>query len=149
MSAFALNGDDGERYFANSFERFVAAATARIINCCRPSGAISTSSAAAVVPPPACAPVTPTQPPEVRAFDEHFIPPDPGPVMGGDPLLTMAWMSAAGMPIFLMIVVIAWPTAPQALVAAAAIVFVLGVAVLLWRMPNRRTPGDDDTGAVV
>jgi hypothetical protein len=35
---------------------------------------------AAVVPPPACAPVTPAQPPEVRAFDEHFIPPDPPPM---------------------------------------------------------------------
>ena len=23
--------------------------------------------------------------------EEHFVPPDPGPVLGGDPLLTMAW----------------------------------------------------------
>jgi hypothetical protein len=26
---------------------------------------------------------------------------------------------------------------------------VLGVGVLLWRMPNRRDPEDDDTGAIV
>jgi hypothetical protein len=38
-------------YFANSLERRVAAATARVNSDCRPSGPISTSSAAAVVPP--------------------------------------------------------------------------------------------------
>ena len=38
-------------YFANSFERRVAAATARIMSGCMPSSAISTASAAAVVPP--------------------------------------------------------------------------------------------------
>ena len=47
-----FRGDDGESYyFANSFERRVAAATARIISDCMPSGPIKTSSAAAVVPP--------------------------------------------------------------------------------------------------
>jgi hypothetical protein len=81
--------------------------------------------------------------------EEHFVPPDPGPVLGGDPLLTMAWFAAAGMPIFLLIVLIAWPQAPAALVQAAGVVFVLGVGVLLWRMPNRRDPEDDDTGAIV
>ena len=30
-----------------------------------------------------------------------------------------------------------------------AVVFVLGVGVLVWRMPHRRDPDDDDTGAVV
>lgn len=80
---------------------------------------------------------------------EHFVPPDPGPVLGGDPLLTMAWIAAVGMPLFLLVVVIAWPAAPPALIQAAGVVFVLGVAVLLWRMPNRRDPEDDDTGAVV
>ena len=39
--------------------------------------------------------------------EEHFVPPDPGPVLGGDPLLTMAWCAAAGMPIFLLIVLVA------------------------------------------
>ena len=38
-------------YFASSFDRFVAAATARIISGCMPPSPISTSSAAAVVPP--------------------------------------------------------------------------------------------------
>ena len=45
-------GIDGrENYFASSFERRVAAATARVSSDCMPSGPISTSSAAAVVPP--------------------------------------------------------------------------------------------------
>ena len=38
--------------------------------------------------------------------EEHFVPPDPGPVLGGDPLLTMAWCAAAGVPIFLLIVLV-------------------------------------------
>ncbi|MDC7121779.1 hypothetical protein OMK64_09535 [Cellulomonas fimi] len=81
--------------------------------------------------------------------EEHFVPPDPGPVLGGDPLLTMAWIAAAGMPVFLLVVVLVWRDAPSAIVQAAAAVFVIGVAVLVWRMPHRRDPEDDDTGAVV
>lgn len=81
--------------------------------------------------------------------EEHFVPPDPGPVLGGDPLLTMAWCAAAGVPIFLLVVLVVWRDAPPALVQAAAALFVVGVGVLLWRMPHRRDPDDDDTGAVV
>lgn len=81
--------------------------------------------------------------------EEHFEPPDPGPVLGGDPLLTMAWFAAAGMPVFLLVVLVAWRDAPSALVQAAAVVFVIGVAVLVWRMPHRRDPEDHDNGAVV
>ncbi|WP_019136955.1 hypothetical protein [Cellulomonas massiliensis] len=80
---------------------------------------------------------------------EHFVPPDPGPVLGGDPLLTMAWLAVAGMPVFLLVVLIAWRGAPSALVQAACVVFLLGVAVLVWRMPTHRDPSDDDTGAQV
>ncbi|WP_315096191.1 hypothetical protein [uncultured Cellulomonas sp.] len=81
--------------------------------------------------------------------DEHFVPPDPGPVLGGDPLLTMAWFAAAGVPVFLLVVLVAWRDAPPLLLQVAAAVFVIGVALLVWRMPHRRDPDDDDTGAVV
>jgi hypothetical protein len=82
--------------------------------------------------------------------EEHFEPPDPGPVLGGDPLLTMAWFAAVGMPIFFFILLIAWRDAPTVLVEAAGVVFALGVAVLVWRMPNhRRDDSDDNHGAVV
>ena len=108
----------------------------------------------------------PSTPPELRGRDwdgtsqiddaeavvdaeEHFVPPDPGPVLGGDPLLTMAWCAAAGVPVFLLVVLVAWRDAPPVLLQAAAALFVVGVGVLVWRMPHRRDPDDDDTGAVV
>ena len=58
-------------------------------------------------------------------------------------------LAPAGVPIFLLIVLVVWRDAPPALVQAAAALFVVGVGVLLWRMPHRRDPDDDDTGAVV
>ncbi|GAA3820317.1 hypothetical protein [Cellulomonas soli] len=80
---------------------------------------------------------------------EHFVPPDPGPVLGGDPLLTMAWLAVTAPALLLLVVAVAWRSAPTAVLQAAGLVFVLGVAVLVWRMPHRRDPSDDDTGAVV
>jgi len=80
---------------------------------------------------------------------EHFVPPDPGPVFAGDPLLTMAWLGAAGIPIALLVVVIAWRAAPPVLLQAAGIVFALCCVLLVRRMPHRRDEADDDPGAVV
>lgn len=81
---------------------------------------------------------------------EHFRPPDPGPVLGGDPLLTMAWLAVTGMPLLWLVVVVAWRGAPSAVLQASAAVFVLGVALLVWRMPQRRDDDHDDSdGAVV
>lgn len=82
---------------------------------------------------------------------EHFRAPDPGPVLGGDPLLTMAWLAVVGMPLLALVVVIAWRDAPSVLLQASGVVFLLGLGVLLWRMPRRRedVPHDPDDGAVV
>ncbi|QZN87133.1 hypothetical protein [Cellulomonas sp. C5510] len=81
---------------------------------------------------------------------EHFVPPDPGPVLGGDPLLTMAWLAVGGMPLLWLVVLLGWRGAPAALVQASVAVFLLGVVVLLWRMPHRRDDDHDDAdGAVV
>ena len=74
---------------------------------------------------------------------EHFVPPEPGPVLGGDPLLTMAWLGAAGIPIALLVVLIVWRDAPVVLMQAAGVVFVLSCLLLVWRMPHHR---DDDRG---
>ncbi|WNB84459.1 hypothetical protein [Cellulomonas sp. ATA003] len=79
---------------------------------------------------------------------DHFVPPDPGPVLGGDPLLTMAWLGAAGVPILLLITLVAWQDAPTALLQAAGVVFLASCALLVWRMPHRRDD-DDGPGAVV
>lgn len=79
---------------------------------------------------------------------DHFVPPDPGPVLGGDPLLTMAWLGAAGVPIFLLVALVAWQDAPTVLLQAAGVVFLASCGLLVWRMPNRRDD-DDGPGAVV
>ncbi|MFB9954064.1 hypothetical protein [Cellulomonas denverensis] len=85
---------------------------------------------------------------------EHFVPPPAPPVFGGDPLLTVAWLAVAGMPLFWLVVVIAWKDAPATVMQASGIVFLAGLAVLFWRMPHRRggpdgEGDDDDDGAVV
>jgi hypothetical protein len=81
---------------------------------------------------------------------EHFAPPEPGPVLGGDPLLTMAWFAVAGMPIVWLVVLIAWRDAPAVIMQASVVVFVLGIVALIWRMPHRRDDRHDDSdGAVV
>jgi hypothetical protein len=80
---------------------------------------------------------------------DHFIPPEPGPVLGGDPLLTMAWLGAAGIPIGLLVVLIVWRDAPVVLMQAAGVVFLLSCGLLIWRMPHRRDDDHSGPGAVV
>ncbi|OZB50624.1 MAG: hypothetical protein B7X40_01670, partial [Cellulomonas sp. 14-74-6] len=62
---------------------------------------------------------------------EHFVPPDPGPVLGGDPLLTLAWTATIGVPVLFVVLVLAWPDAPGWVLAVAAAVFAAGLAVLV------------------
>ncbi|QTE28361.1 hypothetical protein [Pengzhenrongella sicca] len=79
---------------------------------------------------------------------EHYVPPDPGPIFGGDPLLTMAWIGAAGIPVALLVVIIVWRDAPTILLQAAGVVFALCCMLLAWRLPHSRD-GADGPGAVV
>lgn len=99
-------------------------------------------------------PVTPA----VEALEEaetHFTPPEPEPLLSDkDPLLTMAWIAVAGIPILALVSVIVVAAIPTfsipALVGQVALgLFVAGLGVLLWRMPHHRDPEDDDPGAVV
>ncbi|MBL0886578.1 hypothetical protein [Myceligenerans indicum] len=96
--------------------------------------------------------------PEVEALEEaesHFTPPEPEPLLSDkDPLLTMAWIAVAGIPVLALLSVIAVAAIPAlhipALVGQVALgLFVAGLGVLLWRMPHHRDPEDDDPGAVV
>lgn len=80
---------------------------------------------------------------------EHFVPPDPGPVFGGDPLLTMAWLGAAGIPLAMLVMVVVWRHPPVVLLQAAGIVFALSCLLLVWRLPHHRDEPDSDSGAVV
>lgn len=96
--------------------------------------------------------------PEVEALEEedsHFNPPDPGPLLSDkDPLLTMAWFAVGGIPVLALVSVVLAAAVPALavppLVGQVALgLFVAGLGVLLWRMPHRRDPEDDDPGAVV
>ncbi|GAB3169282.1 hypothetical protein GCM10027059_33840 [Myceligenerans halotolerans] len=96
--------------------------------------------------------------PGVEALEEadtHFTPPEPEPLLSDkDPLLTMAWIAVAGIPILALVSVIIVAAIPTftipALVGQVALgLFVAGLGVLLWRMPHHRDPEDDDPGAVV
>ena len=94
-------------------------------------------------------PAAPTGPrawapdPAVEEAEDHFEPPDPGPVLSGDPLLTMAWAAVIGMPALLLVAVIAWRDIPTLLLEGAGVTFLGAVGLLLWRMPRHR---DDDGG---
>lgn len=96
--------------------------------------------------------------PEVEALEEadsHFTPPEPEPLLNdSDPLLTMAWFAVAGIPVLALVAVITVAAIPTLhippLVGQVALgLFLGGLAILLWRMPHRRDPEDDDPGAIV
>jgi hypothetical protein len=86
--------------------------------------------------------------PAVEEAEDHFVPPDPPPVLGGDPLLTMAWVAVAGVPILLLVAIIAWRDIPDVVLQAAGAAFLAGVGLLLWRMPHEKSD-DAGPGAVV
>ncbi len=88
----------------------------------------------------------PEDDPLLAALDEHFVPADPPPLGGGDPLTTLAWLGALGGPVFLLIAALAWRTAPSILIGAAVLAFVAGFVTLVVRMPDR---DEDDDGAEV
>jgi hypothetical protein len=81
--------------------------------------------------------------PAVEAAEEHFEPPDPEPVLGGDPLLTMAWSAVAGVPALVIVAVLAWRDIPTLVLQVAGVAFLAAVGLLFWRMPHDR---EDDAG---
>ncbi len=96
--------------------------------------------------------------PEVEALEDaesHYVPPDPGPVVTGrDPLLTLAWAVAIGVPILTVLALVLRPALPTLHLPgwsgfAGAAAFLAAVGILVWRMPTRRDPDDHDDGAVV
>jgi hypothetical protein len=105
-----------------------------------------TPAPGAGTPPGATAPSDPRSwsvDPALEEQETHFQPPDPGPVLGGDPLLTMAWSAVGLAPLLFLLSLTVWPSAPRILLQVASALFVAGLGVLLWRMPHRR---DDDAG---
>lgn len=111
-----------------------------------PEAAPPTAPSAAGRPPGAPSPSDPrawSRDPDVEEQETHFQPPDPGPVFGGDPLLTMAWTAVGLAPLLFLLSLTVWPTVPRLLLQVVSVLFVAGLGVLLWRMPHRR---DDDAG---
>jgi hypothetical protein len=88
---------------------------------------------------------------EVDEVDDEggFVPPDPGPVLGGDPLLTMAWAGVIAVPIVLVASTVLNYAVPTWLFIAIGAVFVVGVGVLVWRLPSHGPTDGDGNGAVV
>lgn len=82
-------------------------------------------------------------------LEDAFTPPDPGPIMDGDPLLTLAWFGAVGGPLILFILALFWRSAPTYLFVGAGFFTLAGLAVLVWRMPHSRDIDDFDDGARV
>ncbi len=86
--------------------------------------------------------------PAVEEAEDHFEPPEPEPVLGGDPLLTMAWVAVITLPVLVIIAVVAWRDVPTWLLQAAGVTFLIGAGLLVWRMPHERED-DDGPGAIV
>ena len=81
--------------------------------------------------------------------DEGYTPPEPPPIGATDPLPTLAWLMALGGPIFTVLLLIFWTTAPGWVYLSAVAASVAGWLVLFWRMPRGRSDSDDDNGAVL
>lgn len=79
--------------------------------------------------------------------EEHFEEPDPPAVLGGSPLLTMAWAGAIGAPLAIVLCLILWPAAPAIVFQVAGVVLMASAATLIWQLPSRRD--QDDDGAAV
>jgi len=86
---------------------------------------------------------------EAPEESDRFEPPDPPPVLSGDPSLTLAWVALVGG----LLAIIAWAVAPGSLDVWVArfglVATLLGIGVLVWRMPHQRDPEDTDNGAQV
>lgn len=77
----------------------------------------------------------------------HFEPPDPGPVLGRDPLLTLGWGIVVLVPVAIVVILVLSLPVPAVALQVAGAVAVLALVLLWWRMPAHRD--DDDPGAVV
>ncbi|WP_372594122.1 hypothetical protein [Actinotalea sp.] len=99
-------------------------------------------------PPAAPGPRSWTVDPAVEEAEDHFVAPDPGPVLGGDPLLTLAWVAVVAVPLLVLLVTVVWRDVPVVILQIAGAAFLAGVGLLFWRMP-RHKDHDDENGAVV
>lgn len=82
--------------------------------------------------------------------EDGYTPPEPEPLSTGDPVVAIGWVAVLAPLVLVLVYLMLWRGMPAALLGLAGVAFVLGVGVLVWRMPSRRSPeDDDDNGAVV
>lgn len=84
-----------------------------------------------------------SMPSELEESDEKFVPEEPAAIGSGDPMLTLAWIAAAGGPIGLLLCVLFFRSAPSFVFIGLAIFAVAAIAYLIKRLPTGRDPGDD------
>ncbi|WP_051028449.1 hypothetical protein [Cellulosimicrobium cellulans] len=61
----------------------------------------------------------------------------------------MAWALVVGVPILLLVVLVVARPYPVLVAQVGGGAFLVGLAILLWRMPHRRDDDDRGPGAVV
>jgi hypothetical protein len=80
--------------------------------------------------------------------DAHFVPPEPDHILGRDPLTNLAWALAVVAPILVLVLLITVHPFPRLVGGIACGAFLVGVGLLVWRMPRDRDD-HDGPGAVV
>ena len=81
-------------------------------------------------------------------LDEEFVPEELPSLAGSEPAIVMAWIGAAGGPIFLVLAAIFWRGIPLLGVMGVIVAFLVGTGYLLFRLPKNRDHDSGD-GAVV
>jgi len=86
---------------------------------------------------------------EAAEDDSDFVPPDPGPVLAGDPRLVIGWVLGAGLPLLLLALAIFLPGRVPAIVWVLLVAGSIGSWLyLVWRLPRERHDDGDDGARV-
>lgn len=90
--------------------------------------------------------------PEAEALEDAedtFVPPDPGPMLSTDRMRNLGWFAVVAAPLAALVAVVFWTFVPDEAFVALAAVFLAGVGVLVWRLPDGHDDGPGSGGAVV
>lgn len=82
---------------------------------------------------------------EPEALPGDFVPDEPAPVLAGaDPVAVLAWCSALGGPVALLLCALVWRTVPGYVIVLLVAAFVAGVGTLIMRLPRSKDDDGDD-----
>jgi hypothetical protein len=79
---------------------------------------------------------------------EGYVPPVPPPLSAGGWSSFLPWAGVLGGPLMLVLAALVYPSVPSVVVVVAVAAFVAGAALVVLRLPTRRSDDGDD-GAVV